>query len=166
MSVSVIRGKVWKFGDNISTDLMQPGFTQGQTLEERAMFCMRANRPEFAGEVRPGDVIVAGRNFGCGSARPAARNLKTLGIGCVIAESVARIFFRGSINEGFPILYCKGVTAIFKEGDTLEVNLLTGEVKNLTTGKAIKMEPLPEIAINILNAGGVLELLRQEFCRK
>jgi len=163
MPISVVKGKVWKFEDNISTDFLMPGFTQGETPEERAVFCMRANRPEFAQEVQPGDVIVAGKNFGCGSSRPATRNLITLGIGCVIAESFGRIFFRNSVNLGFPVLYCKGVYDAFEEGDILQANFHTGEVKNLTSGKALQADPLPEVAMRILNTGGVVALLKQEY---
>ncbi len=163
MTVSAIKGKVWRFGDNISTDFLMPGFTQGTTPQERAAFCMRANRPEFAREVRPGDVIVAGRNFGCGSSRPAARNLMTLGISSVIAESFGRIFFRNSVNLGFPVLYCNGVSEAFNEGDILQANFQSGEVKNLTSGKSLQAEPLPEVAMRILNAGGVVALLKKEY---
>jgi len=166
MVVSVTQGKVWKFDDNISTDFMMPGFTRGETPQERAAFCMRANRPEFAREVRPGDVIMAGRNFGCGSSRPAARNLITLGVGCVISESFGRIFFRNSINLGFPVLYCKGIHDAFEEEDTLQANFQTGEVKNLTSGKVLQAEPLPEIALRILNAGGIVALLKEEYGKK
>ncbi len=166
MAVSVIEGKVWKFGDNISTDFLMPGFTQGETPQERAAFCMRANRPEFAREVQPGDIIVAGKNFGCGSSRPAARNLITLGVSCVIAESFGRIFFRNSANLGFPVLYCRGVYDAFKEGDTLQANFHTGEVKNLNSGKVLQADPLPEVAMRILNAGGIVALLKEEYGKK
>ena len=166
MSISIIEGKVWKFDDNISTDFLMPGFARGTTPQEKAAFCMRANRPEFAQEVQPGDVIVAGKNFGCGSSRPAARNLMTLGVSCVIAESFSRIFFRNSVNLGFPVLYCKGVHDAFNEGDILEANFHTADVKNLTSGKVLQAEPLPEIAMSILNAGGVVALLKAEYAKK
>jgi len=87
MACSIREGRAWKFGDNISTDFMMPSFTRGSTAEKRARFCMRANRPEFAAAVRPGDVVVGGKNFGCGSSRPVATNLITLGVSCVIAKS-------------------------------------------------------------------------------
>ena len=165
MLVSVIKGKVWKFGDNINTDLLMPGFTRGETPQEMAAFCMRANRPEFAREVQPGDVIVGGRNFGCGSSRPAARNLITLGISCVIAESFGRIFFRNSVNLGCPVLYCKGVYDAFEEEDILQANLHTGEVKNLTSGEVLQAELRPDIVMRILNAGGIVALLKEEYAR-
>lgn len=165
MKKIIIKGKVWKFGDNISTDFMMPSFTQGTTPQEIAGYCMRANRPEFAKEVRPGDAIVAGRNFGCGSSRPAARNLMTLGIGCVIAESFGRIFFRNSMSLGFPLLDCKGVYETFSEGDTLEADFETAEIRNLTTGRVLKGNPIPEIALRILTAGGIVPLLKEEYGR-
>lgn len=166
MFKSVVKGKVWKFGDNISTDYIKPGFTRGETLEEQATFCMRAIRPEFAREVQPGDVIVGGRNFGCGSSRPAAQNFITLGVSCVIAESFSRLFFRSSVNLGLPLLYCRGVHDAFNEGDILEANFNTGEVKNVTSGKVLQADPLPDVAMRMLSAGGVVPLLRKEYRAK
>jgi 3-isopropylmalate/(R)-2-methylmalate dehydratase small subunit len=166
MSLQVIKGKVWKFGDNISTDYLMPGFTQGDTMEERASFCMRANRPEFSGQVKKGDVIVGGRNFGCGSSRPAAINLRVLSVGCVIAESFGRIFFRNSINLGLPVLYCPGVYEAFNEGDILQADIAAGKVENLTSGKVLHAQPLPHVAMDILEAGGVVALLRKEYGTK
>jgi len=159
----VVKGKVWKFGDNISTDYIMPGFTEGDTPQERAAFCMRAIRPEFAREVTRGNIIIGGKNFGCGSSRPAAGNFITLGVCCVVAESFARTFFRSSISLGFPLLYCTGVSDIFNEGDILQADFRTGEVKNLTSCKVLRAEPLPEIAMSFLRAGGVVELLKQEY---
>jgi 3-isopropylmalate/(R)-2-methylmalate dehydratase small subunit len=164
MALSVAEGRVWKFGNNISTDYLMPGFSHSaKTPEERASFCMRAIRPEFAKEVRPGDVIVAGKNFGCGSSRVASVNLLTLKVGCVVADSIGRIFFRNSINLGFPVLICPGVSDAFKEGDRIRANVATGEVANLTTGKVLKAEPLPEVAANVLAVGGIVALLKQEY---
>ena len=161
-----LSGKVWKFGDNISTDYIEPGFTRGETPLEKAAFCMRAIRPEFSGEVRSGDVIVGGKNFGCGSSRPAARNFQALGIGCVIAESFSRLFFRSSISLGFPLLSCPGIYDSFQEGDILQANFKTGEIKNITSGKTLKANPLPEVAMKILEAGGVIARLEQEYSNR
>ena len=117
MFQSTLRGRVWIFGDNISTDLLMPGFAAmsnpDMSPEESARYCMYSNRPGWAEQVRPGDLIVAGKNFGCGSSRPGSKILKTLGIGAVIAESVSRIFFRNSINLGFPIITCPGIHDAF-----------------------------------------------------
>ena len=166
MFKSIVKGKVWKFGDNISTDYIKPGFAEAETLENRAKYCMRAIRPEFAQEVRPGNVIVGGRNFGCGSSRPAAENFITLGVSCVIAESFSRLFFRSSVNLGFPILYCKGIYEAFQEGDILQANFKTGEIKNLISGKTLQANPLTEVVMRFLEAGGVVALLKQEYSGK
>lgn len=163
MSLQVIKGRVWKFGDNISTDYMMPGFAHGSTQKEKASFCMRANRPDFARLVQPGDGIIGGKNFGCGSSRPATANLITLGISCAIAESFGRIFFRNSINLGFPVLISKGVHNAFEDGDLFRANFETGEIENLTRGKVLKAEPLPDIAVRILEAGGIVALLKKEY---
>jgi 3-isopropylmalate/(R)-2-methylmalate dehydratase small subunit len=164
-----IKGKVWKFGDNISTDLMLPAFLQDKgfsiSLEERAKYCMFSNRPDWSAQVKPGDLIIARGNFGCGSSRPAAAQLKALKISIVIAESVARIFFRNAINLGFPVLICEGVYEIFNEGDIAEVNIINGKINNLTTGEYLQADILPENSppMQILRAGGILPLLEKEF---
>ncbi len=159
-------GKVWKFGDNISTDYIQPGFTRGETAKERAAFCMQAIRPEFSRQVQPGDVIVGGKNFGCGSARPAAQNFLALGVGCAIAESFARLFFRSSVSLGFPVLYCKGIYDAFQEGDVLQADFETGEIRNVTSGQVLRAEPLPDDALRILRGGGIVALLKREYGAK
>jgi 3-isopropylmalate/(R)-2-methylmalate dehydratase small subunit len=163
--MDVIRGRVWKFGDNISTDLMLPGYATGSSPEEVAGFCMRSNRPDWAAQVKPGDIIVAGRNCGCGSSRPAARYLMTLGIQAVLAESISRLFLRNSINSGLVALPCRGVYQIFNEGDIAEVNIATGEVNNVITGASAKGEPLPDGSppMEILRAGGIIPLLEKEY---
>ena len=144
---NILTGRVWKFGDNISTDLIMPSFgamsSPNMDPHEAALFCMRANRPDWAEKVRPGDIVIAGKNFGCGSSRPAAKMLKGLGIQLVVAESVARIFFRNSINLGMAILSCPGVHDAFEEGETIEVNMETGEIRSLDTGRTIRGEACP-----------------------
>ena len=109
---------------------------------------------------------MAGRNFGCGSSRPSVRNLITLGLSCVIAESFGRIFFRNAVSLGFPVLFCKGVYDAFEEGDILQADFHSGEVKKLTSGKVLQADPLPEVAMRILNAGGIVPLLREEYSQK
>jgi 3-isopropylmalate/(R)-2-methylmalate dehydratase small subunit len=163
MACFITRGRAWKFGDNISTDSMMPSFTRGTTAKERASFCMRANRPEFSAAVSPGDVIVGGKNFGCGSSRPVAVNLITLGVSCVVAESFGRIFFRSAIGHGLPVLVCNGIHAMVDEGDLLSINVNNGEITNLTKGTTACAEPLPEIAVNVLSAGGIVPLLKKEY---
>jgi 3-isopropylmalate/(R)-2-methylmalate dehydratase small subunit len=117
----------------------------------------------FTEECRPGDVIVAGNNFGCGSSRETAPdNLKKLGIGCIVAESFGRIFFRNSIAIALPVMACKGVSTLFAEGDQLELDFEKAWVKNLTKGNEIKGPALSSDLIRIVQAGGILALLKQE----
>ena len=161
------KGKVWKFGDKLSTDLMMPGTKilakPGISDQEASRFAMEANRPGWAEQVQPGDIIVAGSNFGCGSSRPAARMLKALGISVVVADSMSRLFFRNSVNVGFPVLICPGVSAAFEEGDAADVDLETGKVQNLTRGTSLHGEALAPDSppFQILAAGGLETLLKQ-----
>lgn len=164
-----IRGKVWKFGDNISTDLLMPGFAAmsrpDMSLEEAARFCMYANRPGWAGQVRSGDILIGGKNFGCGSSRPGSRILKALGIGIVIAESISRIFFRNSINLGLPVMVCPGIQQFVREGEEIEADLTSGLIRNLSTGEVLQGEPLPQGSppLKILEAGGITPMLKQQL---
>lgn len=166
---NMITGRVWKFGDNISTDLLMPSFgsmsSPNMDPREAAKFCMYSNRPGWSEQVQPGDLIIAGRNFGCGSSRPGAKMLKALGIQLVIAESVARIFFRNSINLGMAILSCPGIHDAFEEGETIQVNIETGEIRSLDTGKVIQGEALPSDSppAQILRAGGLIPMLEKQL---
>lgn len=172
MFQTVIKGKIWKFGNNISTDLMMPGFAAmsnpDMSMEESARYCMYSNRPGWVDQVSPGDILIAGKNFGCGSSRPGSKILKTLGIGMVVAESISRIFFRNSINLGFPIMTCTGVCEYFEEGEEIEVDLRTGVIRSLTTGASIQGEPLPEGSppMEILRAGGIIPLLEHQLAKE
>lgn len=168
-NANLIIGRVWKFGDNISTDLLMPSFgsmsSPNMDPREAAKFCMYSNRPGWADQVQPGDLIIAGRNFGCGSSRPGAKMLKALGIQLVIAESVARIFFRNSINLGLAVLSCPGIYDTFEEGETIQVNMETGEIRGLESGKKICGEALPSDSppAQILRAGGLIAMLEKEL---
>ncbi|MGE4485907.1 MAG: 3-isopropylmalate dehydratase [Oscillospiraceae bacterium] len=172
MYQNIIKGRVWKFGDNISTDLIMPGFAAlsnpDMTPEDAAKYCMVSNRPGWASEVKKGDIIIAGRNFGCGSSRPGSKILKALGISIVVAESVSRIFFRNSINLGFAVLTCPGIFERFDEGDLIEVNMNTGVIRSLTNGETIQGEALPEGSPpeQILRAGGIVPMLEKELADK
>ncbi len=173
MATEFIKGRVWKFGDNISTDLMMPGFAiqppySGLTRQDAVKYCMYSNRPDWASQVQPDDILVAGENFGCGSGRPAARILIILGISLILAESMGRVFFRNSINLGLPVVACKGVRDAFSEGDIAEVDLPGGEVINKTTGQILKTELLPPDSppMQILRAGGLMALLEKEYLTK
>jgi 3-isopropylmalate/(R)-2-methylmalate dehydratase small subunit len=158
----MIRGKVWKFGDNISTDYMSPSFGMEESWERRKKSVLHIHKV-FTEECQPGDVIVAGKNFGCGSSRESAPlNLKRLGIGCVVAESFGRIFFRNCMAIALPILACKGVSEIFEEGDQLELDFEYSVVKNLTKGNELKGPQLPADLVDIIRKGGILAFLRSE----
>jgi len=155
--------RVWKFPDNINTDLILPILAFYMTPEEQAKYVFRANRPGWAeNEVQPGDIIIGGKNFGMGSSRPAARSLKTLGLGCLVAGSINGLFFRNAVNWAFPALECPGVEDIFDEGDIAEVDLETATVRNLTNGKELQGKPIPTKLLDIIRAGGIYELLEGE----
>lgn len=156
----MIRGKVWKFGDHINTNYMHPNFAHNLPWEERKKSVLHIHKGFTEGN-QPGDVIVAGNNFGCGSSREGApRNLKQLGIGCVVAESFGRIFFRNCIAIAFPVMACKGVSELFNEGEQLELDFENARVKNLTTGKELQGPALAEDLIQIVKMGGILSRLK------
>jgi 3-isopropylmalate/(R)-2-methylmalate dehydratase small subunit len=131
--------------------------SQVRPYEIASQFCMRSNRPGWAKQVQKGDIIIAGKNWGCGASRPVPRMIKALGISVVVAESIARLYFRNSINIGLPVLTCVGVYEAFVEGEQAQVNLLTGEINNLTTGLIITGEAMPAHSppLQILKAGGL-----------
>ncbi len=155
--------RAWVFGDDVDTDQIIAGRYLVKTdPQELARHVMEAIDPKFASKVSKGDVIIAGRNFGCGSSREhAAIALKAAGISAIVAESFARIFFRNAINQGLPAVVCKGVRGGFKSGDIVEVDLEAGEVRNLSTGKTFKFQPMPEFIMRILRAGGMIPYLKQ-----
>jgi len=159
----VIKGKVWVFPDNVDTDVISPGKyldDMQATLEHTCETIIK----EFPKEVKPGDVIVAGRNFGCGSSRETApKILQEKGLGAVIAESFARIFYRSSYACGLPIMEVPGVSKEFETGDEIEINLPNAEVKNLRTGKILKGKPIPDLLLNLLKSGGLEKQLLNEL---
>ena len=165
----IFEGRVWKFGDNISTDLMMPGMAYARMLEssEIAKSCMQANRPGWAEQVSPGDIIVARRNFGCGSSRPASRVLRSLGVTVVVANSMSRLFFRNSVNLGFPVVICSGVFDAFDEGDVAYVNAETGSIRNVTKDTELQGDTLSHDSppYQILKAGGLDPFLKDEIAR-
>jgi 3-isopropylmalate/(R)-2-methylmalate dehydratase small subunit len=163
----MLRGRVWKFGDNIDTDIITPGdtthFGLGDADEIRALkeHAFRAIRPGFHTLVRPGDFLVAGKNFGLGSHRePANTALVALGFSAVIAESIARLFFRNSVAIGFHAIQLPGITGMVEEGDELELDFERCRLRNLTNGKAAAIEPYSELLRKIIAAGGILEVLK------
>jgi len=158
----VLRGKAWKFGDNISTDHIAPGryFHLRSNLPELAKHVLEDARPEFPKWVRKGDIVVGGKNFGLGSSREhAPRIIKIAGVSCVLAKSFARIFYRNAINVGLPAIMVD--TDRIDEGDELEIDLSHGEVRNLTKGETLYFEPLPKVMMKILEDGGLVEHVRK-----
>ena len=160
----IIKGKVHKFSDDINTDdIVAAKYLVSTDALELGKHCMESIRPDFVSSVSAGHIIVAGKNFGCGSSREGApANLKQLGIGCVVAESFGRIFFRNCIAIALPVMACKGVSGLFKEGDRLQLDFEKALVKNITTGKELKGPALSPDLIKIVQAGGILALLKQE----
>jgi 3-isopropylmalate/(R)-2-methylmalate dehydratase small subunit len=156
------RGRVWRFGDSIDTDVMTPGKHLNLPMEEMKGHTFEAIRPDFAGGVKSGDIVVAGRNFGCGSSRETApRALKMLGLGAVVAESFARIFYRNAIAIGLPAVACPGVHGLFEEGDEAEISFSDRRVFNRTSGRHLYFTPFPEEMMRVLACGGIEALLRQ-----
>ena len=153
-----IKGKVWKFGENIDTDVIIPArYLNTSDPAELAKHCMEDADPEFSKKVRPGDIIVAGKNFGCGSSREHAPiALKAAGIGCVIAPSFARIFYRNAFNMGLPIFECDETSGVLKQGDDVEVDADTGEIRDLTTGDVFKAQPIPPFMQELISDGGLI----------
>jgi 3-isopropylmalate/(R)-2-methylmalate dehydratase small subunit len=125
--------RVWKFPDNINTDLILPNRAFYLTPAEQVKFVFSANRPGWVDEVQSGDILIGGRNFGMGSSRPAARSLRNLKLGCLVAESINGLFFRNSVNFGFPALECPGIEAAFDEGDVAKVSFEDYTVRNERT---------------------------------
>jgi len=159
----ILKGRVWKFGNDVNTDVIIAGKYKYDTLNLReiAKHAFEAERPEFSSSVKEGDIIVAGRNFGCGSSREhAPLVLKVLGISAILAESFARIFYRNSINVGLPALECKGISSV-REGDTLRINLETGTVKSLSEGTLFSFKPLPKAILEILREGGLVPYVKR-----
>ena len=158
------QGKVFKYPDNVDTDVIIPArYLNTSSAQELAKHCMEDIDKEFVKKVQPGDVIVAGWNFGCGSSREhAPLVLKTCQTGCVIAKSFARIFYRNAINIGMPILECPKVADEISAGDEVKVDFSTGEIFDLTTGKTYRAQPFPEFIQNIIAKGGLLASLKEE----
>jgi 3-isopropylmalate/(R)-2-methylmalate dehydratase small subunit len=155
-------GNIWKFGDNINTDLILPGRAQWFSEAEQMECVFEANRPGWIHEISPGDIIVGGRSFGMGSSRPAARSLRNLGLGCLIAESINGLFYRNCVNWGFRALECPGIAAAFEEGDIAEVSFDNFTVRNARTGEALQAVAIPPALLETMEAGGVLPQLEKE----
>jgi 3-isopropylmalate/(R)-2-methylmalate dehydratase small subunit len=163
---SLLRGRAFVFGDSIDTDLLAPGAYMKRPVEELAQHCLEAIAPEFAASVRPGDFVLGGRGFGMGSSREqAAMALKILGVGAVLASSIARIYYRNAINLGLPALVFD--TDDFAEtGDALTVNLVSGEVRNITRNTTRRAEAMPSFLRDVLADGGLMAHLKKRLHAK
>ena len=155
-------GHVFKYGDNVDTDVIIPArYLNSFDAQELASHAMADIDPEFVNKVQPGDLIVANKNFGCGSSREhAPLCLKTAGVSCVIAETFARIFYRNAINIGLPVIVCKELPDEVKTGDTMELRMSDGTAE--ANGKTYSCTKLPEYMLNILNQGGLIASLNKE----
>ena len=157
------QGTVFKYPDNVDTDVIIPArYLNTSDAKELAKHCMEDIDAEYVNKVKPGDVMVAGWNFGCGSSREhAPLVIKTCGTGCVIAKSFARIFYRNAINIGLPILECEAAAEEIQAGDEVSVDFDTGVITDHTTGKTYQAEPFPEFIQNIIKKGGLLASLKE-----
>ena len=153
-----VRGHVFKYGENVDTDVIIPArYLNATTGDELAKHCMEDIDKEFATKVQNGDIIVARKNFGCGSSREhAPLAIKCSGISCVIADTFARIFYRNAINIGLPIIECKEAAESIEAGDEVEVDFDTGVIVNKTKNQSFQGEAFPEFMQNIINAGGLI----------
>jgi len=160
----VARGRVWKFGDSVETDAINP-YYKYPTMEELKQHTLEAYRPEFPREVKAGDILVVGRNFGCGSSRPGVV-LMEVGISAIIVESVSRLFFRNSIARAMPILQAPGITSIVEDGETLEVDYPNGVVRNPARGKSVTLRAFPPLIVEILKSVGLPEFAYRRYQRE
>ena len=158
------KGHVFKYGDNVDTDVIIPArYLNSFDAQELASHAMADIDPEFVNKVQPGDLIVANKNFGCGSSREhAPLCLKTAGVSCVIAETFARIFYRNAINIGLPIIECKEAALEIKAGDEVEVNFDTGVITDKTTGKSFQGQAFPPFMQKIIDCEGLVNYINQK----
>jgi len=160
-----IKGCVHKYGADVNTDVIIPArYLNMFDPDELAQHCMEDIDSDFVTRVQPGDIIVADTNFGCGSSREhAPLAIKAAGVGCVIAKSFARIFYRNALNIGLPILECESAAETAESGDTIEVELSTGEITNVTKGLSFRAEPFPDFMLELIEVGGLIEYTRRKI---
>lgn len=157
----MFEGRCWKFGDNIPTDLITPTHIMFKTPREMAAFVLEGLNPEFPRKVRPGDILVAGRNFGCSSGRAlAAKALQATGIGAVVSELFARTFYRNGHEIGLPLLEARGVQDLVHDGDALRVDIRQGTLTNLTSGQSLQGKAPSAFLLRMLAAGGLIPMLK------
>jgi len=164
----MLKGKVHKYGANVDTDAIIPArYLNVSEPAELARHCMEDIDQDFVSKVKPGDIIMATTNFGCGSSREhAPLAIKAAGISCIIAKSFARIFFRNAINIGLPLLECNEAVDKTEVGDTLEVELSSGRIKNLTKGIAFAARPYPDFMAELISAGGLIEHTKKRLASR
>ena len=164
----MLKGKVHKYGANVDTDVIIPArYLYLSESAELAEHCMEDIDQDFLKRVQPGDIIMATTNFGCGSSREhAPLAIKESGISCVIAKSFARIFFRNAINTGLPLLECDEAVAQTEAGDILEVDLSSGQIKNLTNGITFTAEPYPDFMAELISVGGLIEYTKKRLANR
>ncbi len=162
---TVLEGRVWTLGRDVDTDQIISGkYLTILDPEELKKHVFEIALPEFAAKARPGDILVADENFGSGSSREhAPQAMRAIGVGAVVADSFARIFFRNAINLGIPTIEAPGVRALFSTGDTARVDLGAGRITNVTSGRSIAFPPLPGHLLDLLEAGGLVEKVRREL---
>ena len=160
-----MKGKVWKFGDDVDTDIIIPGrYLVLRDEKELAACVMEGCDPEFSKKVKKGDIIVAGKNFGCGLSREHAPiAIKGAGISAVVAESFARIFYRNSINIGLPLIEVKGISGHVSEGDIVDINIDEEILKDLNNNEEFEIKPLPEFMLGIMEEGGLINFLKNHL---
>ena len=157
----MVQGKVFQYGDNVDTDVIIPArYLNVSEAAHLAAHCMEDIDKDFVKNVKAGDIIVAHKNFGCGSSRGHAPiAIKASGVSCVIASSFARIFYRNSINIGLPIIECPKAAEEIQAGDEVQVDFATGVITDMTTGKTYQAQPFPESIQNIIDAGGLMKMV-------
>jgi 3-isopropylmalate/(R)-2-methylmalate dehydratase small subunit len=160
-----LKGKAWKFGDNVNTDEIIPArYLNTNDPKQLGKHCMEDIDKNFSSKISSGDIILAGANFGCGSSREHAPiSIKAAGISCVIAKTFARIFFRNAINIGLPIIECPDVHEKSEAGDTLEINLDTGEISNTTKNIKFQAKSFPDFMREIIQNGGLMNRVKQKI---
>jgi 3-isopropylmalate/(R)-2-methylmalate dehydratase small subunit len=158
----MISGRVWKFGENINTDLMMPGPALYLPKREQIRYVFQANRPGWIDMVKEGDIIIGGKNYGVGSSRPAALSLRNIGIGCLLAESINGLFFRNCVNFGLLALECQGIHAAFEEGQVAEVSTNDFTVRNAQTSVVLATTEVPQQLLDLMSGGGVFPLLEAQ----
>jgi 3-isopropylmalate/(R)-2-methylmalate dehydratase small subunit len=157
----IVEGNCWKFGHNIPTDEITPTFVVWKGFAEMAKHVLESLNPDFPKNVQKGDIIVAGRNFGCSSGRAiAAKAIKATGVGAVVAEQFSRTFYRNGHEVGLPILEAPGIHDLVQTGDHLRIDIVNGLVLNLTSGKSLKTSPPPAFLLEMLRAGGLIPFLK------